>query len=159
MKDEIKTKLDSVLQRKLDNEAAAEAARLATEKAAQQRDAKTGLARERWRSSVKEIDAAVKAINSQIENAKMALSWEEKPRDKDHPSISQLFVKLSEPGNERERKLVLNVNAFGLVQPVALIPHTGKKVADFQIEDVDQAHYEAIIVEFLDQCVSKAKPR
>ena len=158
MDDETKSKLEIVLQRKAQYDEEAASRQRAANAAAREKDAQNDAARERWQRSLHEIDAAVKAVNPQIAGVGLELAWVEKPRGSGEPGIAQLTISLAEQGRDVRKKLVFNVNALGLIQVVPLIPHSGRKVADFRIADVDQQHYEAVMVDFLDQCIAKPKP-
>lgn len=156
---ETKARLEAVLDRKADLEAAARAAKDERERAAQRQIAEQQAIKDRWDQSLHEIDAAISAINTQISSASLTLSAKLEPQKSDHPGLAQMFITLTEPDQPRERRLVLNVSALGLVQPVALIPHTGPKIADFRISEADQAKYESVLVEFLDGCFTARKDR
>jgi hypothetical protein len=88
----------------------------------------------------------------------MTLSWSEKARGDEHAGLAQLFITLKEEGFAKERQVVLNVSALGLVQPVTLIPHTGRKFPDFKIDEVSAEHFTGVIIDFIEQCFAK-KPK
>lgn len=109
------------------------------------------------KATLVETDRSVQVLTIQKYNARSG------PSDKFHFSflpheverLAQLFITLEEEGYTKERQVVFNVSALGLVQPVTLIPHTGRKIPDFKIDEVAPDHYEGVIVDFIDQCVSK----
>lgn len=159
MDPETKAKLDGVLGRKAELESAARAEQIAREDAAQKKEAEREAARKRWNKAKGEIDKAIAVINAHISTANLNLSADEKPRSSDHPGLAQLTIALTEQGQPNERRLVLNVSALGLVQPVTLIPHSGPKIADFNISGANQATYESVIAEFLDICLTSHKSK
>jgi hypothetical protein len=69
------------------------------------------------------------------------------------PAISQIFVQLL-PKQEAERQIVFNVNAYGAVVPIVLIPHTGRPSSSFNIDEASQESLTAILVDFLDQVLA-----
>jgi hypothetical protein len=154
-----KAKLEAVLGRKAELEVAARVAEDEGELAAQRRIAERQAIKDRWDQSTREIDAAISAINTQTSNAKLSFSAALEPRKTDHPGLAQMSITLTAPDQPREKRLVLNVSALGLVQPVALIPHIGPKIADFRIQEADQAKYESVLVEVLDGCFTEPKDR
>jgi len=154
-----KAKLGAVLGRKAEFEVAARTAEDGRELAAQQHIAERQAIKDRWDQSMCQIDAAISAINTQILSANLTFSAALEPRKTDHPGLAQMFVTLTEPDQSSDRRLVINVSALGLVQPVALIPHTGPKITDFRIQEADQAKYESMLVEFLDGCFTEPKDR
>ena len=155
MNDDAKSKLTEVLERRERDKAAAAIEQQAREAAASEKEALRESIRHRWVLAKDEIGAAVDAVNAEIAPTGLVLSWSEKLRGDDHAGLAQLFINLAEDGDPRERRLVFNVSALGLVQPVTLIPHTGRKIPDFKIEEVNKDHYEGVIVDFIDQCGSK----
>lgn len=156
---ETKAKLEEVLNRKAELEAATLIQEQERNAAAQKKEAERLAIRQRWTESVSEIDGAISAVNAQIVGTNMILSATENTRKANHPGLAQLFITLIENDQPKERKLVFNVSALGLVQPVVLIPHSGPKISDFRIQEANQAKYEAVLVEFLDHCfaIRKAK--
>jgi hypothetical protein len=157
MNGDAKSKLTEVLERREREKAAAAIGQLAREAASSEKETHREAIRLRWVLAKDEIGAAVDAVNAEIAPTGMVLSWSEKPRGDDHAGLAQLFINLAEEGDPRERRVVFNVSALGLVQPVTLIPHTGRKIPDFKIDDVNKDHYEGVIVDFIDQCVSKKR--
>ncbi|MCR5881250.1 hypothetical protein [Phenylobacterium sp. J367] len=155
MNGDAKSKLAEVLERRARDKAAAAVEQLARVAAESQKEAHREAIRRRWTLAKEEIGAAVDAVNAEIAATGMSLSWSEKPRGDDHAGLAQLFITLEEEGYTKERQVVFNVSALGLVQPVTLIPHTGRKIPDFKIDEVAPDHYEGVIVDFIDQCVSK----
>lgn len=156
---ETKARLEAVLSRKADLEAASRAAEDERELAAQRRITERQAIKDRWDQSLREIDAAISEINAQISNANLTFSAQLEPQKNGVPRLAQMIIRLTEPAQPCERRLVLNVSALGLVQPVALTPHTGPKIADFLISEADQAKYEVVLVEFLDGCFNERKDR
>ena len=150
-----KSKLAEVLERRQRDKAAAIVEQQARDLAAQAKEARREAVRQQWLVAKQAISAAVEAINAEIDGTGMVLSWSEKPRQEDHPGLAQLFITLAEDGVALERRVVLNVSALGHVQLVTLIPHTGPKIPDFNIEMVEKDFYEGIIVDFIDLCISK----
>ncbi len=60
------------------------------------------------------------------------------------------------PRMRSERRIVLNVNAFGRVQPVFLIPHTGRAPESFDMAEANADVWSGMMVEFLDQVLAYA---
>lgn len=156
MKQETQSRLDAILQKKVENEDAAEAKRREANEAARHKAERQEAVRKRWAVARQEIDGAVSAVNERVAAAKMSFAVTETPNEREQPGLSQLFITLSEEGVEKARQIVFNVTSLGLVQPVTLIPHTGPKIKDFEIGQVDQSYYETVLVDFLDMCVTQA---
>lgn len=158
MNSEAKSKLAAVLELREKNRIAASIEQQALDAAEADRQARREAIRQQWMVAKQEISKAVDSVNAEMASTGMTLSWSEKPRGEEHAGLAQLFIALKEEGFAKERQLVLNVSALGLVQPVTLIPHTGRKIPDFQIDGVTTEHYTEIIIDFIGQCFTK-KPK
>lgn len=155
MDETVKSQLNALLARKAQNEASAMHKIEMEANAEQEREAKKAAARLHWKQSVGEIREAISNLNERIRDADLELIFEEHKDQNNGPGIAQVTVGLRERGLDEGKKLVFNVSAFGLVQLVSLIRHTGPKIADFNIADAQVGHYETVMVEFLDQCFSE----
>jgi hypothetical protein len=164
MNEEAKQRLATVLNRKASLDEEAENRRQAQELARNEESARKEAARARWTESLSEIKSAVDVVNAAIRGQELTFELDPEKRD-ESPAISQLSIKLIDRINDTERsittygqkRLVLNVNAFGRVTPVLLIPHSGKNPPAFDIENADREFYENILVEFLDQAIQPRK--
>lgn len=158
MDDETKQRLAALVDRKrsIDDDAAHQKAE--QERREQELSAKKTAALARWQESLKEIDSAISSINEMLASSGLSLGIEPSGRDVS-PAIAQLTLKLSEQNvpAKSEKRLVINVNAYGKANPVFLIPHSGKNPDGFQIEGADQGFYEQLIVDYLDQAIRLSK--
>jgi hypothetical protein len=107
----------------------------------------------RWQKSLDEIGGAIANINERIRQGDLELFLEDRKERSDGPAIAQIAVGLRKRGEDTKKRLAFNVNAFGLVQFLSLIPHNGPKIADFNIADAEISQYEVVLVEFLDHCI------
>jgi hypothetical protein len=150
MDKDIEAKLATALHKRQTATTEAELKKAADDKILTERQAQKDSARERWTSSLQEIAAAVASVNLRIQDHGLKFKVSEKS-DASAPAIAQLQILLRDekmPDDQR-RRLVLNVSAFGLVQPVALGPHTLGNIADFKIEEADQGKYEQILADYI----------
>jgi hypothetical protein len=68
------------------------------------------------------------------------------------PAIARQDIKLFEGQDDTGKRIVLNVNAFGKLQAVFLIPHTGKG-QNSNIHDISSEFYEQLFIDFLEQAI------
>lgn len=146
-------RLKEILARKaeLERAASAEAARKKAE--ADASELEKGKARERWKSSIGQIREAIADLAAEMSASGLAFEFDEGKRP-DTPAIAQASIVLREGSDQKEKKIVLNVNAFGLVHPVFLIPHSGKHPNDFNISEATKETYTNLMLTFLDQVFS-----
>lgn len=157
MNPDAKSTLSAVLQRQQEGRTTAAVEEAARQAAEAEKESRREAIRRRWVLAKAEIAEAVDAVNAEIAGAGMSFSISEKPRGDDHAGLSQLFIHLHEDGFTKERQVVFNVSALGLVQPVTLIPHTGRKIPDFKIDEISDGHYVSLLIDFIDQCVPEPK--
>ncbi|ODR97235.1 hypothetical protein AUC70_13365 [Methyloceanibacter stevinii] len=107
-----------------------------------------------WAKAVPQILDALHKLNNELKPAELRL--EIMPQERDvSPAISQTEIRLFESGQQTDCRLVLNVNVFGHVRPVALIPHSAQNpAAGFELEDADEDVYLGLLVDFLDKIES-----
>jgi hypothetical protein len=120
--------------------------------ASREREEKKRIAREQWQVALVTLQSVVKKVNSVI--VASDLSFEITDGKKAEPTISQTIVRLLPKRGDSDRMVVLNVNAYGSVHPVFLIPHSGQAPSYFQIGDMNPQFLSALLVEFLDQTLS-----
>jgi hypothetical protein len=149
------SKLAAILELREKDKIAASIEQQAREVATAEREAHLQAIRQRWALTKQQISTAVESVNAEIASTGMTLSWSEKARGYEHAGLAQLFITLKEEGFAKERQVVLNVSALGLVPPVTLIPHTGRKIPDFKIDEVSAEHYTGVIIDFIEQCFAK----
>lgn len=116
------------------------------------REEKKAAARAKWSVVQSEIQSAIKEVNEQIASA--GLSFAASDGNKAEAAIAQYCIALLP--SEKERSVVLNVNAFGSVVPVFLIPHSGQSPTSFKLEDTDVEFWSRLLVDFLDQALAFA---
>ena len=154
MDSETKTKLDAVLAKESGRRKAAAAERMKHDAEERGRDDRKKAARARWEIAYADIQTAVNEINQSISSNGMSFQISE--GKKADPAIAQLFITLSQSQPNHERQVVLNVNAFGSVHPVFLIPHAGKAPQSFELEQSNANFFGRLLVDFLDQALAFA---
>lgn len=113
-------------------------------------EARASKATEDWTVVWNRVQAIVSAIDSDIREVGLELKCQLIDRS-DTPAIAQVEISLLGP--PKEKRLILNVSKFGMVQPVVLIPHSGRAVGNFDLTDASNERIKAEIINFLDQAV------
>lgn len=153
MDDKTKSRLAAVLSKESERRKAVAEANAKREAAKQALEERKRLALEQWVRVRADIESVVNDVNEQIRPSGLMLtiSEEEKPA----PAITRTYIKLQSSSKDGSM-IVLNVNAYGHVQPVFLIPHTGKAPADLELIDTNADTWPTMIVDFIDQVLAYA---
>lgn len=161
MNDTVKSRLEGIIQTKKGIDQSLRDSDVARQTEAQEKAAQKAAAKEAWSVALGQIDEAINFVNSEMAGVEMKLSAEESDRTSS-AALAQYCILLNGSGIEGACKAVLNVNAFGTVQPVFLIPHSGRSPTRFDLQDVGADHYKDIIIDFVEQCLayrqSKLRP-
>ena len=151
MNEETSKRLKAVLIRKAANDRK-ELEELQKKKTADlEREQQKKDAKRYWKTSLTQINSAIEEVNKQILKGGMSLRFSVDERDT-HPAIARPSIELFEADKNTGKMIVLNVNAFGKLHVVMLIPHTGKG-KDCRIRDVSRDYYIEMLVDFLDQTI------
>lgn len=144
-------RLEDIVQLKNEIDQAAARAKRAKLSGDQERERRKELAKSAWALAEQQIEEAIAAINGRISSVGLVLKA--KPSERDvHPAIARYMVGLDDGApTDKECKVVFNVSALGLVQPIFGIPHSGKNPAHFMLQDVDAQSYGDILADFVEQ--------
>lgn len=149
MDQETKQRLEGALKRKAEADRRETEARQTREAAQAEEQAKIKLARERWPTSLAELEAAVSKINAEIENHRLSLRIE---AEKDAvPAIAQLRVVLT--GGKADSYIQVSVNALGTIQTSFHLGRSRATSPNLAVETADQETYLKVLVHFLDLAV------
>lgn len=101
-------------------------------------------------AEMKKLASAISVeLNKELSGAGLTVFVEDGKASSDG---HQFIVKLDGTGGDRQ--LVFNVHETGAINPVVLIPHTGKSPSRFDIDGVDREKLRALILDFMEQAVS-----
>lgn len=102
-----------------------------------------------WVAKMSDIHSAIEKVNERIGESGLTLTYESEQKDVS-PAISRDRIKVIEDGEDKGRKIVLNVNAYGLVQAVFLVSHSGRG-REFENTDANEDLWIDLITDFLEQ--------
>ncbi len=150
MDKETQARLEAALNRRATATTEAELKKAAAAKEEAEREAKKDAARKQWAVSLQQIEAAISEVNARIlpHGLRFQISETKKPNT---PAIAQLHILLTDEKhpNDKEKSLILNVSAYGLIRPVSLGPHTLGTIPDFNVHEADQARYEQVLTDYV----------
>jgi hypothetical protein len=133
---------------------AAEEARKRYEAEERARAERRRAAQKRWPAVLSDIRTAVGEINHHL--AALKLAFRVKEGQKSSAAIAQLNIVLEATNAASDdRQVALNVNAYGHVEPVFLIPYTGRNPSAFEISEVNADFWSAMLVDFLEQALAR----
>jgi hypothetical protein len=149
MDKDTQAKLEAALNRRATATTEAELKKAAAAKEDAERASKMDAARKQWAVSLQQIEAAISEVNARI--SAHGLQFKISETKSQPPAIAQLHIRLTDKKHPdiKERNLILNVSAYGRVQPVSLGPHTLGKIADFNVHEADQGRYEQVLTDYL----------
>ncbi len=152
MESETKRRLGAIIRRKsaIDDE---QASRLqAEEVASRARDEAQSATAASWLIASRQIDQAVATINKELTDGGLRL--EVQSTDRDAPrALARLSITLWGRDEHGDRQVIFVVGKSGVVQPVFLIPYSGRSPANFQLKDARPDIYENILLDFLEQAI------
>jgi len=146
-------RLAEILARNTKAEASATEAAARVKEEERQKERDRLAAADHWAVSRRDLNAAVSEINKAL----AAQALELRATDKKPPvaaALAKVAVALWKGDKSTNAQVVFNIGAFGLVQPIMMVPHTGKLPATFNISSATQASYEEVLLSFLDQYVA-----
>jgi hypothetical protein len=147
MDKDTQAKLEAALNRRATATREAELKKAAAAKEEAEREAKKDAAGKQWGVSLQQIESAINEVNTRISphGLNFKISEAKKP---DSAAIARLFILLIDDKrlNDKEKTLVLNVSAYGLIQPAS---HTLGNFANFTVYDANQARFEQLLTDYL----------
>jgi hypothetical protein len=156
MEVETKQRLDAVLARESDRRKAVAAERAASEAKERAREAEKQTARDRLPAFRELLEGAIREINDHLSGKGIGFAIAE--GKKADAALAQIYVPLlGEEAPSKDCQIVLNVSAFGLIQPVFLIPHSGRVTAkDVNLTSATSELLIELMIDFLDQVLANA---
>lgn len=150
MDDEASQKLHAALARRKERQTQADLKKAEEAEVEARRATAKQAARRRWEEALKEIEAAITSVNAQLEPS--GLTFLPPITNPKPPAIAQMEIILVETHapQHKDKRLILNVNAFGLVQPVGLGPHSLRRPDSFDLQDANQSAFERLLADFVD---------
>ncbi|KAA0680295.1 hypothetical protein [Roseomonas genomospecies 6] len=158
MSQNLDERLNAVVAAKKANDEAAKAALDAAALKAKEEEDKKAAAKKKWETETYPLLLnVVQSINSRIKDDGIILDVRKSERDI-KPAIAQVSCYLSLDGADTNKHLVFNVNAYGKIGLVQLIPHTGPS-KDAHIDEMDEERMTDLVIGFLELAMSKQEKK
>ncbi len=148
-------RLNAIVVQKTANDAALAAARTEAKNRAEVDVQKRALAKQRW---AKETFPLLQAVVQKINQGMAAAAMELKIGDAEKsvaPAIARISFNLFSDGIDTKKSLMLNVNAFGKMVFMPLIPYSGLS-RDAHIDTVREEEVTDVILDFLELAAVKS---
>jgi hypothetical protein len=151
-----KSKLASIKSKEKKKDEVAEATTKKQKAEQDEKNRKRAIAREQWLSAKPIIAKAIEEINAEVSEIGCEFSFEEKPNV--DPATAQAYLSLTSPRGSGRERAVLNVNAYGLVQFVLLVPHTSRSsVPSIELVNLSKEKLTALMADFLEEVLDHQK--
>ena len=155
MPDELANRFKAIVNRKAEQERAAALALEAEQELERENTTKREAASARWTVATEEIKAAIIQTNNELASSGLKFSFDsgDPPIS---PAIAQSYIHLAVAGDQLRRTIVLQVNAYGHVQPTFDLyarSHSPAAVSPkhFDLIDANPNTYMRLMAEFLER--------
>lgn len=149
MNESTQTRLAAILERRAEADRKSANRRQIDDEAKVAREAVKLAASKRWERSFLDVKSALTIVNAEITASGLALEMEHESGDI-KPALARLSIILVSDGRRTDNKMSLNVNAFGMVQTMILIPYVVKGPANFDIKDANESTFQDVLIGFLE---------
>ncbi len=151
----IKAKLDAVMAKQSGYRQAEAEKQVRMEELARKKQSELEQVEAKWRAVYSLLQTVVAEMNEAIKELKLVFAIEDQRAGKTSDGIAQTIVALNpDTGGNNRRGVVLNVSGGGWVNPVFMIPHTGKAPDRFNLDAATPEFLSSMLVEFLDQSLA-----